>query len=214
MSRHRVSITNSPRRRAPGCTHQKSAPCLECSLPLRTRKFQPVRRVAKAGSCREPRHLRRRKSSPHSESFTFVQGFSLSLPSADTGRRAKRESALHILLSAAVRLEVGGSPEGHEGELPSRAGPSAKSEAVASSQSRERRKPLPEARVASQSPNRPDIQRDAEYRFGLRRTLGQYTCSGSWLRPLPAAGTLRCMKYRPVARLRPPLIGITVAKGQ
>ena len=92
------------------------------------------------------------------------------------------------------------------------AGESAKPTAKATAQSRERCKPLPEARVASRSPPHPDVRRDSRHRSCLRRALGQYTCSGSRLRPLPATGTLRCMKYRPATRLRPPLIGVAVVK--
>ena len=50
----------------------------------------------------------------------------------------------------------------------------------------------------------------AEFRVGLRRTLGSVRIILLTARELPDAGTLRFVLNRPAARLRPPLIGFEV----
>jgi hypothetical protein len=54
-------------------------------------------------------------------------------------RRTQRASALFVVLSAVVSLEVIGTPEGREGERLSRVGPSVKTGVTANTPSRTRR---------------------------------------------------------------------------
>ncbi len=72
------------------------------------------------------------------ESCAFSQDFSLSFAKAESGRSAQPASALFIVLSAVMKLEIVGTLEGREGERLSRVGPSAKAALTGNAQSRAR----------------------------------------------------------------------------
>jgi hypothetical protein len=72
------------------------------------------------------------------ESFASVQDLSLRFSKAESGRSAQRASALFIVLSAMVRLEIVGALDGRKGEQLSRAGQSAKAVLTNNAQSRAR----------------------------------------------------------------------------
>jgi hypothetical protein len=72
------------------------------------------------------------------ESCASVQDLSLKFSKVQSGRSAQRASALSIVLSALVRLEIVGALDGREGEQPSRVGQSAKAALTGNAQGRER----------------------------------------------------------------------------
>jgi hypothetical protein len=72
------------------------------------------------------------------ESYASVQDLSLRFSKAQSGRSAQRASALSIVLSTVVRLEIVGSLDGRDGEQPSRVGQSAKAAITGDPQSRAR----------------------------------------------------------------------------
>jgi hypothetical protein len=176
-----------------------------------TRKC-PVYRALNSGETENRRHSRRSsrratvagrsvgEGGNHwrpTESCASVQDLSLRFSKAQSGRSAQRASDLPIVLSAMVRLEIVGAPEGRESEQPSRASQSMKAAITGDPQSRTR-----PYRTSLSGSARPKVAGARNAQVPVYRARGRESLCPSRLGSHRITQTVGCGGHRTVALRR------------